>query len=118
PPTGIVPFNPIEIPLLNTAVLLASGVSVTWAHHSIMQTRKGAYQGLAVTIALGLYFTALQAIEYYEAPFTIADGIYGTTFFVATGFHGLHVIIGSIFLLTCFSRQLFFHFTTKTSLWL
>nr|QUE27222.1 cytochrome c oxidase subunit III [Limnonectes fujianensis] len=114
PPTGIIPLNPFEVPLLNTAVLLASGVSVTWAHHSIMQAnRKGAIQALAFTIALGLYFTLLQAMEYYEAPFSIADGIYGTTFFVATGFHGLHVIIGSVFLLMCLLRQVFFHFTSQ-----
>lgn len=74
--------------------------------------RKGALQALAITVTLGLYFTLLQAIEYYEAPFTIADGIYGTTFFVATGFHGLHVIIGSVFLITCLLRQLLFHFTS------
>lgn len=75
--------------------------------------RKEAIQSLALTIILGLYFTALQAIEYYEAPFTIADGIYGSTFFVATGFHGLHVIIGSLFLLTCLLRQINFHFTAQ-----
>nr|AYW03933.1 cytochrome c oxidase subunit III [Anomaloglossus baeobatrachus] len=114
PPAGIFPLNPFEVPLLNTAVLLASGVSVTWSHHSIMQgNRKEAIQSLAITIILGLYFTILQALEYYEAPFTIADGIYGSTFFVATGFHGLHVIIGSLFLLTCLLRQVNFHFTTQ-----
>nr|QMQ99288.1 cytochrome c oxidase subunit III [Aplastodiscus arildae] len=113
PPSGILPLNPFEVPLLNTAVLLASGVSVTWAHHSIMLgNRKEAIQSLTLTIILGLYFTVLQAMEYYEAPFTIADGIYGSTFFVATGFHGLHVIIGSLFLLTCLMRQINFHFTT------
>ena len=111
---GIAPFNPLEIPLLNTAVLLASGVSVTWAHHSIIQDdRKGTLQALITTVILGLYFTLLQAAEYCEAPFTIADGIYGTTFFVATGFHGLHVIIGSLFLIICLLRQLFFHFTSQ-----
>nr|ALN11534.1 cytochrome c oxidase subunit III [Rhinella cf. acrolopha 'sensu Grant & Bolivar 2014'] len=114
PPAGIMPLNPFEVPLLNTAVLLASGVTVTWAHHSIMQgSRKEAIQSLTLTIILGLYFTALQAMEYYEAPFTIADGIYGSTFFVATGFHGLHVIIGSLFLLTCLLRQVSFHFTAQ-----
>uniref|UniRef100_A0AAU8HMQ1 Cytochrome c oxidase subunit 3 n=1 Tax=Rhinella tacana TaxID=2826103 RepID=A0AAU8HMQ1_9NEOB len=114
PPTGILPLNPFEVPLLNTAVLLASGVTVTWAHHSIMQgNRKEAIQSLTLTIILGLYFTALQAMEYYEAPFSIADGIYGSTFFVATGFHGLHVIIGSLFLLTCLLRQINFHFTAQ-----
>lgn len=75
--------------------------------------RKQAIQSLALTILLGLYFTALQAMEYYEAPFTIADGVYGSTFFVATGFHGLHVIIGSTFLAVCLLRQAQYHFTSE-----
>nr|YP_086886.1 cytochrome c oxidase subunit III [Geocalamus acutus]AAT08535.1 cytochrome c oxidase subunit III [Geocalamus acutus]BAF43998.1 cytochrome oxidase subunit 3 [Geocalamus acutus] len=113
PPSGIIPLNPLEVPLLNTAVLLASGVTVTWAHHAIMAgMRKEAVQGLLLTALLGLYFTALQAMEYYEAPFTISDSTYGSTFFVATGFHGLHVIIGTSFLLVCLWRQLNYHFTT------
>lgn len=112
PPLGITPLNPLEVPLLNTAVLLASGFTVTWAHHSIMEGhRKQIIFSLTLTIILGFYFTVLQVIEYYEAPFTIADGIYGSTFFVATGFHGLHVIIGSSFLFICLLRQIQFHFT-------
>nr|UBD07296.1 cytochrome c oxidase subunit III [Synapturanus sp. INPA-H29574] len=114
PPSGITPLNPFEIPLLNTVVLLASGVSITTAHHSIMQKNlKTATQTLTMTILLGLYFTMLQAMEYYEASFTIADSIYGSTFFVATGFHGLHVIIGSIFLFTCLMRLTLLHFTSQ-----
>nr|YP_009003593.1 cytochrome c oxidase subunit III [Potomotyphlus kaupii]AGZ19078.1 cytochrome c oxidase subunit III [Potomotyphlus kaupii] len=114
PPTGIMPLDPFEVPLLNTAVLLASGVTVTWAHHSIMSgNRADAINSLLVTILLGLYFTALQAMEYFEAPFTISDGVYGSTFFVATGFHGLHVIIGSTFLAVSLMRQVLFHFTSK-----
>nr|BAI53513.1 cytochrome oxidase subunit 3 [Monognathus jesperseni] len=114
PPTGIVPLDPFEIPLLNTAVLITSGVTVTWTHYSLMEgDRKQTIQSLALTIILGLYFTSLQAMEYYEAPFTIADGIYGSTFYVATGFHGLHVIIGSLFLGVCLLRQVHFHFTSK-----
>nr|YP_009040772.1 cytochrome c oxidase subunit III [Aseraggodes kobensis]AIB02977.1 cytochrome c oxidase subunit III [Aseraggodes kobensis] len=114
PPTGIVPLDPFEVPLLNTAVLLASGVTVTWTHHSIMEgKRKQAIQSLTMTIILGLYFTLLQAMEYCEAPFTIADGVYGTTFFVATGFHGLHVIIGSTFLAVCLLRQIRYHLTSE-----
>lgn len=74
--------------------------------------RREAIQALFLTVLLGGYFTALQIIEYLEAPFTIADGVYGSTFFVATGFHGLHVIIGSTFLAVCFIRQISFHFTT------
>nr|YP_010758168.1 cytochrome c oxidase subunit III [Rhynchocyon stuhlmanni]WEW63478.1 cytochrome c oxidase subunit III [Rhynchocyon stuhlmanni]WEW63504.1 cytochrome c oxidase subunit III [Rhynchocyon stuhlmanni] len=114
PPTGINPLNPLEVPLLNTAILLASGVTITWAHHSLMEgNRNHMIQALFITILLGIYFTLLQASEYFETPFTIADGIYGSTFFMATGFHGLHVIIGSTFLLVCFFRQLKFHFTSK-----
>nr|YP_007374644.1 cytochrome c oxidase subunit III [Oscaecilia ochrocephala]ACS37137.1 cytochrome c oxidase subunit III [Oscaecilia ochrocephala] len=114
PPTGVSPLDPFEVPLLNTAVLLASGVTVTWAHHSIMmKNRKEAIHALTMTIILGLYFTALQATEYLEAPFTISDGIYGSTFFVATGFHGLHVLIGSTFLTICLIRQILYHYTSN-----
>lgn len=105
PPLGIVPFNPLQVPLLNTIILLSSGISVTWAHHSLMAgDHSAAIKGLGITVALGIYFTLLQAFEYYEASFRIADRVFGTTFFVATGFHGLHVIIGTIFLLVCLIR--------------
>nr|WDA98152.1 cytochrome c oxidase subunit III [Macaca mulatta]WDA98165.1 cytochrome c oxidase subunit III [Macaca mulatta]WDA98178.1 cytochrome c oxidase subunit III [Macaca mulatta]WDA98191.1 cytochrome c oxidase subunit III [Macaca mulatta]WDA98204.1 cytochrome c oxidase subunit III [Macaca mulatta] len=114
PPTGITPLNPMEVPLLNTSVLLASGVTITWAHHSLMNNdRKQTIQALLITILLGIYFTLLQISEYFEAPFTISDGIYGSTFFLTTGFHGLHVIIGSTFLFICFIRQLLHHFTSN-----
>nr|BDQ43931.1 cytochrome c oxidase subunit 3 [Metaphire megascolidioides] len=113
PPTGISPLNPFSVPLLNTAVLLASGVTVTWAHHSLMDGKRTyAIQALTVTVMLGAYFTFLQAGEYFAAPFTIADSVYGTTFFVATGFHGLHVLIGSSFLLICLLRTLSYHFSS------
>nr|BDQ43502.1 cytochrome c oxidase subunit 3 [Metaphire sieboldi] len=112
PPTGISPLNPFSVPLLNTAVLLASGVTVTWAHHSMMEAKRtDAIQALTVTVMLGAYFTVLQAGEYLAAPFTIADSVYGTTFFVATGFHGLHMLIGSSFLLICLLRTLLHHFS-------
>ncbi|TKC41839.1 hypothetical protein EI555_009832 [Monodon monoceros] len=112
PPTGICPLNPLEVPLLNTSMLLASGVSISWAHHSLMEgNRKHILQALFITITLGIYFTLLQASEYYKAPFTISGGVYRSTFFIATGFHGLHVIIGSTFLIVCFLCQLKFHFT-------
>lgn len=114
PPTGITPLNPLEVPLLNTSVLLASGISITWAHHSLIEgNRNHIIQALLITILLGLYFTILQASEYFETSFSISDGIYGSTFFIATGFHGLHVIIGSTFLIVCLLRQLKFHFTSK-----
>ncbi len=114
PPSGIRPINPFLVPLLNTAVLLSSGVTITWAHHRILsKKRPEAIQGLALTVILGIYFTRLQIWEYYDSPFTIADSIYGSTFFVATGFHGLHVLIGTTFLLICFFRLTIFHFSKK-----
>nr|QTZ20406.1 cytochrome c oxidase subunit 3 [Spodoptera pectinicornis] len=114
PPTDIIPFNPFQIPLLNTIILISSGVSVTWAHHAIMENNNSQMtQGLFITIILGIYFTILQAYEYFEAPFTIADSIYGSTFFMATGFHGLHVIIGTMFLLICLIRHLNNHFSNN-----
>nr|WAX39121.1 cytochrome c oxidase subunit III [Anaplecta sp. 1 ZQW-2020] len=114
PPVGITPFNPMQIPLLNTAILLASGVTVTWAHHSIMENNHNqATQGLLFTVLLGIYFTILQGFEYIEAPFSIADSVYGSSFFMATGFHGLHVIIGTTFLAICLSRQMMMHFSSN-----
>nr|AOY39401.1 cytochrome c oxidase subunit 3 [Rhysodes sp. BMNH-844233] len=112
PPLGISPFNPLQIPLLNTMILLSSGISVTWAHHSLMENNyKQALQGLLTTVLLGIYFTILQGFEYWEAPFTMSDSVYGSTFFMATGFHGLHVIIGSTFLLVCLVRLTLNHFS-------
>nr|ALO76754.1 cytochrome c oxidase subunit 3 [Acmaeodera sp. RUGACM01] len=112
PPKGIFPFNPLQIPLLNTLILLSSGITVTWAHHALMENNfTQAIQGLILTVILGLYFTALQAYEYLEAPFTIADAVYGSTFFMATGFHGLHVIIGTTFLSVCLMRLYLNHFS-------
>lgn len=99
PPKGISPFNPFSVPLLNTIILISSGVSVTHAHHRIIAAQHSkAIITLTITLLLGLYFTILQALEYYEASFTFADSIYGSSFFLATGFHGLHVIVGSLFL--------------------
>nr|YP_010397973.1 cytochrome c oxidase subunit III [Rasbora sarawakensis]UQJ79211.1 cytochrome c oxidase subunit III [Rasbora sarawakensis] len=113
PPTDLIIMNFSQVTLLLTDIMMSSEVTVTGAKQSMMEgERKQAIQSLALTIILGLYFTALQAMEYYEAPFTIADSIYGSTFFVATGFHGLHVIIGSTFLAVCLMRQIQFHFTS------
>nr|YP_010827565.1 cytochrome c oxidase subunit III [Raptrix fusca]WFD61161.1 cytochrome c oxidase subunit III [Raptrix fusca] len=114
PPLGISPFNAMQIPLLNTMILLASGVTITWSHHGLLENNYNEMiQGLLLTIILGLYFTMLQMYEYMEAPFTIADSVYGSTFFMATGFHGLHVIIGTTFLITCIYRMLFMHFSSN-----
>ena len=111
PPAGIHPFNPFQVPLLNTIVLLASGVRVTWAHHALMRGNfSSTLTGLFLTVFLGIYFTALQAIEYFEARFRIADRSYGSAFFVATGFHGLHVLVGTSFLLVCLYRLSLFQF--------
>ena len=107
PPFGIQVFNPFQVPLLNTIILISSGIRVTWAHHALIE---GNYtqtsQGLALTVILGIYFTMLQGLEYYEARFTFADSIYGSTFFIATGFHGLHVVVGTIFLIVTWFRHL------------
>nr|YP_009995290.1 cytochrome c oxidase subunit III [Gymnochthebius lividus]QNP09693.1 cytochrome c oxidase subunit 3 [Gymnochthebius lividus] len=113
PPKGILTFNPIQIPLLNTLILITSGLTVTWAHHSLMENNfYKTKQGLLLTVILGIYFTILQAYEYMEASFTIADAIYGSTFFMATGFHGFHVIIGTTFLLICYLRHMNNHFSS------
>nr|WRM53943.1 cytochrome c oxidase subunit III [Flavicorniculum planiforceps] len=112
PPLGIMPFNPFQIPLLNTVILLTSGITVTWAHHSLMKSNHSqTSQSLFFTVLLGIYFTMLQMYEYMEAPFTIADSVYGSTFFMATGFHGIHVLIGTTFLLICLIRHLNNHFS-------
>jgi len=112
PPVGIEVLDPFEVPLLNTAILLSSGATVTWSHNAIISgDRKNTILGLLLTVLLGIVFSMLQAFEYFEASFTIADSAYGTTFFVATGFHGLHVIIGTTFLAVCLWRVVNHHFT-------
>ena len=112
PPAGINPLSPWRVPLLNTVVLLSSGVTVTWAHHALLAGKqKETTLRLLLTVTLGAYFTILQGIEYLESRFSIRDRVYGTTFFVATGFHGLHVLIGSTFLLICLLRHVNMHFT-------
>nr|YP_010388416.1 cytochrome c oxidase subunit III [Calanus simillimus]UPP55818.1 cytochrome c oxidase subunit III [Calanus simillimus] len=114
PPFGIKVFNPFQVPLLNTIVLISSGVSVTWSHHALMS---GNYsqttQSLAITVILGMYFTFLQGLEYYEASFTFADSVYGSTFFIATGFHGLHVLVGTLFLAVCLNRHMNCEFSSS-----
>nr|UBI44019.1 cytochrome c oxidase subunit III [Eysarcoris gibbosus] len=112
PPSGIQVFNPMEIPLLNTMILLCSGMSVTWAHHSLMNNyHNETTKSLLITVMMGIYFSILQAYEYKEASFCISDSVYGSCFFMATGFHGLHVIIGTIFLTVCLMRHLMCHFS-------
>ena len=138
PPEGIVTFDPWHLPLVNTLILLTSGTTVTWAHHAILHgDRKGAVQALLLTVILGMSFTAVQAYEYSHAAFTFGmngaellaltgeahsdltasvgnmGAIYGSTFFMATGFHGMHVIIGTIFLTVCLFRAIAGHFTPE-----
>ena len=99
PPKGTEVLNPLNLPLLNTLILLTSGTTVTWAHHALLNNdRRGLKTGLWFTVILGLIFTCVQAWEYTHAPFGFKNSIYGATFFMATGFHGFHVIVGTIFL--------------------
>ncbi len=112
PPKGIVPFDAFHLPFLNTLILLLSGTTVTWAHHALIEgDRKGMLQGLTITVLLGMCFTACQAWEYAHAMFSFSGNIFGATFFMATGFHGFHVIIGTIFLAVCLYRGYKGHFT-------
>jgi len=105
PPLGITAINPFELPLLNTVLLLSSGVTVTYSHHSLIQgNRAGTINGLIATLVLAIFFTLLQGVEYSVSSFTISDGVFGSCFYFGTGFHGLHVIIGTIFLAVAFWR--------------
>jgi len=106
PPTNVHTFDPFHLPFLNTMILLLSGTTVTWAHHSLLEgDKKGLVRGLGLTILLGISFTICQAIEYSHAPFAFSGGgIYSSVFFLATGFHGFHVIVGTIFLTVCWFR--------------
>ena len=117
PPKGIETFDPWHLPLLNTLILLTSGTTVTWAHHALLHDdREGLKWGLICTIALGALFTCVQAYEYGHAAFHYSGHIYGATFFMATGFHGAHVLIGTIFLIVCLARAYAGHFTPKQHL--
>lgn len=105
-------IDPFAVPLLNTAVLLTSGATVTWSHHAMIAgDRKNTLIALFLTILLAVFFTGLQAMEYYESSFSIADSVYGSIFFMLTGFHGFHVIIGTIFLTVSLIRCYYHHFT-------
>nr|YP_010924954.1 cytochrome c oxidase subunit III [Chanohirata theae]WKB17932.1 cytochrome c oxidase subunit 3 [Chanohirata theae] len=114
PPLGIKSFNPLNIPLLNTMILLSSGMSITWAHNALINNNfTQTMQSILITVILGVYFTILQAIEYYEASFSMSDSVYGSTFFLSTGFHGLHVIVGTVFITTSLIRMKKLHFSIK-----
>ena len=112
PPEGIITFDPFDLPLINTLVLLLSGCTVTWAHHALQHdNRKDFMTGLGITILLGALFTGLQALEYSHAPFGFTDGVYPSVFYMATGFHGFHVLVGTMFLAVCWMRGRVGHFT-------
>ena len=115
PPPSIETFDPWHLPLINTLILLCSGAAATWAHHALVHenNRKDLQQGLALAIGLGILFTFFQAYEYTHAAFGFADNIYGANFFMATGFHGAHVIIGTIFLAVCLFRAMAGHFSPQ-----
>lgn len=115
PPAGIEVLDPWHLPLINTLILLTSGAAATWAHHALAHenNRKDLVNGLIIAILLGMLFTFFQAYEYIEAPFSFSGNIYGANFFMATGFHGFHVIIGTLFLAICLFRALAGHFTPE-----
>ena len=115
PPAGVHTFDPFGLPFLNTMILLLSGTTVTWAHHAMLEgDRKSVLQGLGITVLLGLSFSFFQFWEYGEAPFAFVNGgIYPSVFFLATGFHGFHVIVGTIFLAVCWFRAYAGQFTPK-----
>nr|YP_009478085.1 cytochrome oxidase subunit 3 [Anthoceros angustus]AVP12831.1 cytochrome oxidase subunit 3 [Anthoceros angustus] len=114
PPKGIDVLDPWGIPFPNTLILLLSGAAITWAHHAILAgLKEEAVYALVATVSLALVPTGLQGMEHVEAPFTISDGIYGSTLLSATGFHGFHVIVGTIFLIIRGIRQYLGHFTEK-----
>ncbi len=112
PPPGIEPIHAFPLPLLMTLVLLLSGTTVTMAHHAVVEGHnRECAKWLGITVLLGVAFTGIQAFEYWHAPFGFTDGIYPSAFFMATGFHGFHVLIGTIFLFVCWRRTLRGHFS-------
>lgn len=124
PPKSVTPLSVYSVPLLNTIILLSSGITVTWAHHSLINNFfNKTVVSLFLTVALGVYFLFMQWLEYNEAMFSIADGVYGRTFFMATGFHGMHVMVGTTFLfyvfLSLISGSLLFnhHFSFEAAAW-
>lgn len=111
PPQDLTVLDPWHLPLFNTVILLLSGTTVTWAHHALLHNDRDSLKlGLICTIILGAIFSAVQIYEYVVAPFSFSDSIYGATFYMATGFHGFHVFVGTIFLLVCLLRAMKGHF--------
>jgi cytochrome c oxidase subunit 3 len=111
-PAGLVPLSPLTVPLLNTLLLVSSGATVTWGHHAMfLADRRGALLGMLTTVLLATVFTALQYFEYEVAGFTLSDGVYGSCFYFSTGLHGLHVLVGTLFLTAALVRLAAYHFT-------
>ena len=114
PPAEIEVLDPLHLPLYNTIILLLSGTTVTWAHHGLLHNDRSALKwGLGLTVALGILFSIVQVYEYAHAPFAFSGSLYGATFFMATGFHGFHVLVGTIFLVVCLVRALRGDFTPE-----
>jgi cytochrome c oxidase subunit 3 len=112
PPSGIESINPFELPLLNTIILLSSGIAITYGHHSLIHgNRKGSLDGTVFSIALAILFTILQGVEYTVSSFSLGDSTFGSCFYFGTGFHGIHVVIGTIFISVSLSRIWSYHLT-------
>ena len=114
PPPQITPIQPFDLPFMMTMILLLSGCTVTWAHHAILEGHKEeGVKALGITVLLGVCFLCFQIFEYVHAHFHFTDGIYPSTFFMATGFHGFHVFVGTVFLFVCYLRAQKGHFTSE-----
>lgn len=114
PPQGIKTMDPFDLPYLNTLLLLFSGTTLTWSHYRLLEEeQEDSAQKLLLTTLIGVIFLGVQALEYLHAPFAFKDGVYPSTFYMATGFHGFHVLVGTIFLFVCWKRMKNKHFTAK-----
>nr|YP_010963619.1 cytochrome c oxidase subunit III [Pantaleon erectonodatus]WKZ08102.1 cytochrome c oxidase subunit III [Pantaleon erectonodatus] len=112
PPLNIKSFNPMSIPLLNTMILLSSGVSMTWAHSALLEKNlTQSIKSMMITIILGVYFSMLQLYEYIQSPFCMSDSVYGSLFFMSTGFHGIHVLVGTMFIIISTIRMKMLHYS-------
>merc|ERR1719187_1473915 len=117
PPAGLMSLSAFYVPLLNTVVLLTSGATITWSHSSLKSCcSRSCFLSLGLTVSLGVFFTLLQGLEYHISSFCISDSAYGSCFYLATGFHGLHVLIGTLFLALCLLRLSLSHFTNTRHL--
>lgn len=115
PPEGITTVDPLDLPLLMTLILLLSGCTVTWAHTAILEGDNDSFKkALGLTVALGFIFLGFQVYEYSHLAYGFTDGIFASTFYMATGFHGFHVFVGTIFLAVCWIRAAKKHFTKKS----